>query len=647
MSDGSGGNVSDKRKFPGSGLAMWIALAVGMAIALVFLRQAQPDGGTLEVSYSRFLAMVDEGNVAAVTFRGDAVDGTLRSATAMPAGGTTTRFMTRLPPAGGEELFGTLRTHGVDIDAKPASDGIAPWLLSLLPWLLIIGFWVYLWRRMAGGLPGGGLGGVLQGKVRKIEKENAPNVRFADVAGQENAKAEVAELLEFLRNPERYRKMGAEVPRGILLEGPPGTGKTMLARALAGEAGVAFYPISASEFIEVFVGVGASRVRQLFEDARKNAPSIIFIDELDSVGRMRGTGYGGGNDEREQTLNQILAELDGFEGHEATVVLAATNRPDVLDPALLRPGRFDRHITLELPDLAARAAILEVHCKRVPLSPDVDLDRIAAGTPGFSGADLKNLVNEAAMAAARDGVGQVTPLHFDTMRDRIIMGPLRTLAIHSDERYRLAVHESGHTAVAYYLPYSDPIHKVTIIPRGRALGGTHQLPVIERHTLPEEYLRDRLAVILGGRASEKIFLDSLSSGADEDIRTATQLARAMVGRWGMSDEIGPVDVRDSDDHPFLGREIAQPRRFSEETARQADKAVHKLLVEAETRATETIEAHRTQVAKLIGALEAQETLDLAAVAAALGPKAVTAPRRRIGAESEARDSDMPDTATDA
>jgi cell division protease FtsH len=645
MSDGSGGNGSDNRKFPGSGLAMWIALAVGMAIALLFLRQTQPDGATLEVSYSRFLTMIDDGNVAAVTFRGDAVDGTLRTATATPAGGTTTRFTTRLPPTGGEDLIGTLRTHGVDIDAKPTGDGIAPWLLSLLPWLLIIGFWVYLWRRMAGGLPGGGLGGVLQGKVRKIEKENAPKVRFADVAGQENAKAEVAELLEFLRNPERYRKMGAEVPRGILLEGPPGTGKTMLARALAGEAGVAFYPISASEFIEVFVGVGASRVRQLFEDARKNAPSIIFIDELDSVGRMRGTGYGGGNDEREQTLNQILAELDGFEGHEATVVLAATNRPDVLDPALLRPGRFDRHITLELPDLAARAAILKVHCKRVPLAPDVDLDRIAAGTPGFSGADLKNLVNEAAMAAARDGVGQVTPLHFDTMRDRIIMGPLRTLAIHADERYRLAVHESGHTAVAYYLPYSDPIHKVTIIPRGRALGGTHQLPVIERHTLPEEYLRDRLAVILGGRASEKVFLDSLSSGADEDIRTATQLARAMVGRWGMSDEIGPVDVRDSDDHPFLGREIAQPRRFSEETARQADKAVHKMLVEAETRATETIEAHRTQVAKLIGALEAQETLDLAAVAAALGPKAVTAPRRRIGAASEARDT--PDTATDA
>jgi cell division protease FtsH len=316
------------------------------------------------------------------------------------------------------------------------------------------------------------------------------------------------------------------------------------------------------------------------------------------------------------------------------VVLAATNRPDVLDPALLRPGRFDRHITLELPDLEARIAILKVHCKRVPLADDVDLRTIAAGTPGFSGADLKNLVNESAMAAAREGATKVTAAHFDAMRDRIIMGTLRTLAIHEDERYRLAVHESGHTAVAYFLPTADPIHKVTIIPRGRALGGTHQLPEIERHTLPEDYLRDRLAVILAGRASEKIFLASLSSGADEDIRMATQLARSMVGRWGMSEEIGPVDVRESDEHPFLGREIAQPRRFSEDTARKADEAVRKLLVEAEERATEIIASHRAQVLRLIADLEAKETLDPAAIAAALGPKAVATPPRRDSARND-------------
>ena len=583
-----------------------------------------------------------EGNIAAVTFHGNAITGTFNNPVDTPAGTSTNRFSSRLPPTSDANLIETLRARSIEIEAKEAVDGWAPWLLSLLPWLLIIGFWFFLWRRMAGNLPGGlgrdGLGGFLQGKMRKVEKGTAPKTRFDDVAGQESAKAEVAEVLEFLRNPERYRRMGAQVPRGILLVGPPGTGKTLLARALAGEAGVAFYPISASEFIEVFVGVGASRVRQLFEEAKKNAPSIIFIDELDSVGRVRGTGFGGGNDEREQTLNQILAELDGFEGHEATVVLAATNRPDVLDPALLRPGRFDRHITLELPDFKARVAILKVHCKPVPLAGDVDLDTIAAGTPGFSGADLKNLVNEAAMAAARENVDKVTAAHFDAMRDRIMMGSPRSMAIHEDERYRLAVHESGHTAAAYYLPTADPIHKVTIIPRGRSLGSTHQLPEIERHTLPEAYLRDRLAVMLAGRVSERIFLDSLSSGAEEDIRMATQLARWMVGRWGMSEEIGPVDVRESDEHPFLGREMAQPRRFSEETAMHADNAVHTLLVEAEARAQETIESHRALVERLIGDLEAKETLDLAAVAACLGPKAVATPRRPGAAPGSSRDA---------
>ena len=640
MNGKSNGNSNGKQS--PFGPLIWIVIALVMALSLLFMREGEPGARSMELSYSRFMTMVDEGKVATVTFRGDAVTGTFHNPVDTPAGTSTTRFSTRLPPTGDDNLIDTLRARSIEVEAKEAVHGWAPSLLSLLPWILIIGFWFFLWRRMAGNLPGGlgrgGLGGFLQGKMRKIEKGTAPKTRFDDVAGQENAKAEVAELLEFLRNPERYQRMGAQVPRGILLVGPPGTGKTLLARALAGEAGVAFYPISASEFIEMFVGVGASRVRQLFEEAKKNAPSIIFIDELDSVGRVRGTGFGGGNDEREQTLNQILAELDGFEGHEATVVLAATNRPDVLDPALLRPGRFDRHITLELPDLIARVAILKVHCKPVPLAGDVDLDKIAAGTPGFSGADLKNLVNESAMAAARDNVDKVTAAHFDAMRDRIMMGSQRTMAIHEDEGYRLAVHESGHTAAAYYLPTADPIHKVTIIPRGRSLGGTHQLPEIERHTLPEEYLRDRLAVMLAGRASEKIFLDSLSSGAEEDIRMATRLARLMVGRWGMSEEIGPVDVRESDEHPFLGREIAQPRRFSEETAMHADKAVHKLLVEAEARAQETIESHRTQVERLIGDLEAKETLDLASVAACLGPKVVRTPRRPGATPGGSRDT---------
>jgi cell division protease FtsH len=441
-----------------------------------------------------------------------------------------------------------------------------------------------------------------------------------DVAGQVTAKREVTELVEFLKRPAQFRALGAEVPRGVLLMGPPGTGKTLMARALAGEAGVRFYSISGSEFIEVFVGVGASRVRHLFEEAKKSAPAIIFIDELDSIGRTRGTGLGGGHDEREQTLNQILAEMDGFSGHEAVIVLGATNRPDVLDPALLRPGRFDRHVVLELPDRQDRIAILKVHVRKVPLAEDVDLEKVAAGSPGFSGADIKNLVNEAAMLAARDKASSVTMSHFDEARDKLILGTARTLAIQPEERHRLAVHESGHTLVAYFLPHADPIYKVSIIPRGRALGVTHQLPEQERHTLPVDYLKDRLTVMMGGRSAEQELLGSVSSGADDDIAQATALARAMVSRWGMSSEIGPVDLRDSEEHPFLGREIAQPRRFSENSATSVDKAVKELLSSAEKQAVELIARHRDLLNKLITELEEHETLNQEQVKACLGEK---------------------------
>ena len=461
-----------------------------------------------------------------------------------------------------------------------------------------------------------------------------PKVTFADVAGQDNAKREVSELVDFLKDPERYTRLGAEVPRGVLLMGPPGTGKTLLARALAGEAGVPFFSISASEFIEVFVGVGASRVRKMFDEAKARQPAIIFIDELDSIGRVRGTGFGGGHDEREQTLNQILAELDGFEGHEAVIVLAATNRPDVLDPALLRPGRFDRHVTLDLPDRNARVAILTVHTRKVPLAADVSLETVAAGTPGFSGADLKNLCNEAAMAAAREGLSSVSMRHFDEMRDRILLGTVRTMAIQPEERHRLAVHEAGHVTVAYFLPEADPLYKVTIIPRGRALGVTHQLPSEERHTLPESYLKDRLAVALGGRVAEHELLGSISSGADDDIRTATALARAMVSRWGMSDELGPVDLRDSDEHPFLGREVALPRHFSEAAAGAVDRAVRTLLIAEETRAREVIDAHRAGMEKLVAALEAEESLDRSQIEAALGPAPPRKQREQASALKE-------------
>jgi cell division protease FtsH len=461
------------------------------------------------------------------------------------------------------------------------------------------------------------------------QKAVVPDVTFADVAGQDNAKREVTELVEFLKRPEQFRKLGAEVPRGILLMGAPGTGKTLLARALAGEAGVPFFSISGSEFIEVFVGVGASRVRNLFNAAKQNAPSIVFIDELDSVGRTRGTGLGGGHDEREQTLNQILAELDGFTGRENVIVLAATNRPDVLDPALLRPGRFDRHVTLDLPDRNDRIALLNLHTRKVPLASDVDLKKIAAGTPGFSGADIKNLVNESAMLAARYKREQVTMADFEEARDKLLMGSVRTLAIQPEERHRLAVHEAGHTIVAYYVPHADPLYKVSIIPRGRALGGTQQLPEEERHTLPEEYLRDRLAMIMGGRSAEKELLGSVSSGADDDIRTATALARAMVSRWGMSADVGPIDLRESEEHPFLGREIAQPRRYSEHSSETVDKAVRSLMLESEQRASEIIQQHREQLDQLIQQLEEKETLHREDIEKCLGPVTPDKPLEQV------------------
>jgi cell division protease FtsH len=464
-----------------------------------------------------------------------------------------------------------------------------------------------------------GAGALKQFLESPTHEAGIPEVTFADVAGQENAKREVTELVEFLKHPEQFRKLGAEVPRGVLLMGAPGTGKTLLAKALAGEAGVPFFSISGSEFIEVFVGVGASRVRNLFTEAKKNAPSIVFVDELDSVGRTRGTGLGGGHDEREQTLNQILAELDGFTGRENVIVLAATNRPDVLDPALLRPGRFDRHVTLDLPDKKDRIAILKVHTHKVPLANDVELDKIAAGTPGFSGADIKNLVNEAAMLAARYKREQVLMQDFDETRDKLLMGAVRSLAIQPEERHRLAVHEAGHTLVAYFVPHADPLYKVSIIPRGRALGGTQQLPEEERHTLPEEYLHDRITVILAGRSAEEELLGSVSSGADDDIHTATALARAMVSRWGMSHEVGPVDLRESEEHPFLGREIAQPRHYSEHSANTVDIAVRDLLLESEQHALEIIKQHRALLDQLITELEEKETLNRDDIEKCLGP----------------------------
>ncbi len=591
-----------------------VVLLVALTIGVYWLFPAPRDGDIrIDIPYSQFKALVSQGHVSAIELSGEKVEGELGAPLAIgPRQESSRLFSTLLPQWPDESLFPLLQEQSVTIKVNPAQGNTgSTLLLALLPWVLVMVFWFWLIRRASRNIAGGlGSRGSELGKFldHKPPVARVPDVRFGDVAGQENAKREVTELVEYLKNPNQFRRLGAEIPRGVLLMGPPGTGKTLMARALAGEAGVPFFSISGSEFIEVFVGVGASRVRKLFESAKQQAPSIIFIDELDSVGRTRGTGLGGGHDEREQTLNQILAEMDGFQEHEAVIVLAATNRPDVLDPALLRPGRFDRHVTLDLPDIEDRYKILQVHTRRVPLAKDVELHTIAAGTPGFSGADLKNLINEAAIIATRLHLTEVGKEQLEEAREKLIMGTVRTLVIQPEERHRLAVHESGHTLAALFLPHADPIYKVTIIPRGRSLGGTHQLPEEERHTLPEEYLRDRLAVVMAGRCAEKVLLSSVSSGADDDIRQATNLARAMVGRWGMSEKIGPVDYRESESHPFLGREIAQPRRFSDHSARQIDEAVHEVISHAEERATEIISQHKSELEALVALLEEKETL---------------------------------------
>ena len=581
------------------------------------LNQASQTNTYVAISYTTFKTLLQADNVAEVNLQGDQIKGSLRQAATLANSPQPSQyFISYVPALNDNHLLALLEEKKVIINVEPEGrqSVLGSIVAGLLPWILIIAFYAWFIRRLNRNGMGSGMGGGLGGGFTKFLDPNTdvihstPETTFADVAGQDNAKNEISELLDYIRHPETYQQLGAEVPHGVLLMGPPGTGKTLLARALAGEAGVPFCSVTASEFIEMFVGVGAARVRALFKQAKEKAPSIIFIDELDAVGRSRGTGLGGGNDEREQTLNQILAEMDGFSGHEAVVVLAATNRPDVLDSALLRPGRFDRHITLDLPDRKSRLAILAVHTRKSPLASDVDLDNVAAGTPGFSGADLKNLVNEAAMRTAREKRQKITMEDFNQMRDKVLFGSKRNLAIQPDEIHRLAVHEAGHTAAAYYLPQADPLFKVSIIPRGKALGATQQLPDAERYTLSTAYLHDRLAVMLAGRVAENVFLEDMSSGADDDIRQATVLARSMVARWGMSEEVGPVDLRESDEHPFLGREIAQPRLHSESSAQKIDIAIKKLLMDDEARVKSIIIEHRLQIEQLIALLKEKETL---------------------------------------
>jgi cell division protease FtsH len=595
-------------------------LAVVIVFNYLFVKfgpdQVEP---VADISYSRFKAELAADNLEQVVFQGEEISGrfkeqvAIKDGTAVPKEVLYQDFRTNLPPVDDPGLLPELETRQVEIRVKPLAKPSA-WttaLLYLLPWVLIIGVWWFVLKglRNRQGPGGGGLMGGFAKSGARLYVQMKSKVTFKDVAGLEEAKQELMEIVEFLRNPKKFTRIGGKVPRGVLLVGPPGTGKTLMARAVAGEADVPFFSISASQFIEMFVGVGASRVRDLFNTAKKSAPSIIFIDELDAVGRSRGTGLGGGNDEREQTLNQLLAEMDGFEPHEEVVVMSATNRPDVLDTALLRPGRFDRQVVVDRPDWRAREEILQVHTRKVPLADDVDLRIIARGTPGLCGADLENLVNEAALLTAREDGDQVTMDHFERAKDRVLMGTERKLVLSEEEKRITAYHEAGHTLLAKLSPKADPIHKVSIIPRGQALGATHQLPENDRYHYSRSYLMTRITVSLGGRAAEKAVFNEMSTGAQNDLKQATDLAEKMVCQWGMSDKVGPLTFNRGEEHPFLGRKLATSKTFSEQMTWIIDQEIEKIVKDAEQQADRVIADNRKALDKLAAALLEEEVLD--------------------------------------
>ncbi|HBG46477.1 MAG TPA: cell division protein FtsH [Deltaproteobacteria bacterium] len=616
--------MADERKYPdgvdrGSGWKVLIALML-FGVLIYFWGEAVDTGAQVErqrITYTEFRGQLDSGNISSVTIKGQEVTGEFRKTVEVkgPEGegkAPASAFLTYMPPFQGDEIITELAKNGISINVEPEAGGSALWqfVVLLLPWVLIIGIWVLIIRRVQQGQGGAQPGlfnfGLSKAKLYSLRKSS---VTFKDVAGLENAKAELQETVAFLKNPARFTMLGAKIPKGILLVGPPGTGKTLLARATAGEAGVPFFSISASEFVEMFVGVGASRVRDMFRKARETKPSIIFIDEIDSVGRVRGAGLGGGHDEREQTLNQLLSEMDGFEPHEEIIVVAATNRPDVLDPALLRPGRFDRHIVIDRPGWKDRKTILEVHSRNKRLAPDVDLEKIGKGTPGMTGADLENLANEAALEAVKKGKERIEMMDFEEARDRVIMGSKREETFSEEEKRITAYHEAGHALVSWELPHTDPIHKVSIIPRGMALGATQFLPEEDRHYYPKSYLVNRLCVALAGRAAEKLVFRDVSSGANDDLKNATALAEKMVAQWGMSDKVGPINFGRGEEHPFLGRDISVQKRYSESMAWLMDQEIRSLIVSAERKADEILLRDRGSLEELAAALIKDESLD--------------------------------------
>jgi cell division protease FtsH len=570
------------------------------------------------IPYSELTNQATNNNVKDLTIQGQDAWGDFNQAVSYQGAPGNTQFSTTLPTSD-NELYTIMRAHNVVVTVKSDNGGLAGLLIQFLPFLLLIGFWIWILRRS-----GQATQGIFSfGRSRaRLQTPGSPKTTFQDVAGVEQAQFELQEMVDFLRDPQRFQRLGGKMPKGVLLIGPPGTGKTLLARAVAGEAGVPFFSISASEFVEMFVGVGASRVRSLFEEAKKHSPAVIFVDELDAVGRQRGAGLGGGHDEREQTLNQLLVEMDGFDQREAVVVLAASNRADVLDPALLRPGRFDRRVVVDRPDRRGRLAILKVHTRTVPLDPDADLDIIARSTPGLVGADLANLVNEAALHASRTNRTTVAMQDFEESFDRVVLGAERKIMLSEAERRVISFHECGHAIVAWYQPHADPVHKITIVPRGQALGVTQSIPTDDRHNLSEEYLQARIAMALGGRASEKIALGSITTGAQNDLETATALARRMVISWGMSEKLGLFSFDDSPDAVFLGRELTGNPHISQRTAAIIDEEVTRILNEGFETAERILKANRAKLELLAEALLRDEVLEEDQIARIIGPRAL-------------------------
>ncbi|MDD2672762.1 MAG: ATP-dependent zinc metalloprotease FtsH [Syntrophales bacterium] len=600
-------------------IALWLVISLIFIMLYHFFNQ--PRGGREDLIFSDFVDHVEKGQVVEVTIQGENVYGSLMNGKA---------FKTYVPKDSG--IVPYLREKGVRMAAKPAEE--SPWYMTVLvswfPTLLLIGVWIFFMRQMQAG----GGKAMAFGKSRaRLMNDKSKRVTFEDVAGIDEAKAELTEIVEFLKDPKKFTRLGGRIPKGVLLVGAPGTGKTLLARAIAGEADVAFFTISGSDFVEMFVGVGASRVRDLFTQGKRSAPCIIFIDEIDAVGRHRGAGLGGGHDEREQTLNQLLVEMDGFESNEGVILVAATNRPDVLDPALLRPGRFDRQVVVPLPDIKGREKIFEVHSRKTPIDQTVDFVVLARGTPGFSGADIENLVNEAALSAARLNRDSVSMIDFEYAKDKVIMGTERKSMVISDQEKKVtAYHESGHALVAKLLPGTDPIHKITIIPRGRALGLTQQLPMDEKHTYPKEYLMNNIAILLGGRAAEELVLNDFTTGSGNDIERATELSRKMVCEWGMSEEMGPLSYGKREEQIFLGREFATHKDYSEETAEKIDREVSRIIRDNYEKAKKLLMDNLQVLHRLAGELLEKEVLNAEELDAIIGGRRTgdTLPEARTG-----------------